>query len=335
VLLAELANLPGVSGGEKRVRQAIVEALAGCPVEMRTDNIGNLLVRKGPRRSPHVMLAAHMDEVGLMVVAIEKSGHLKFKPVGGIDSRVLAAKRVRVGAAAVPGVIGAKAVHLQKDDDRKKPYEIEDLFIDIGAAGKEEAEALVKIGDYATFDTAATPIGSGFWRGKAFDDRAGCAVLLQLLRDPELTGFSAVFTVQEEIGSRGAITASYALQPDRALIIETTAAADTPGTGEDFSSTVLGAGPALSVMDRSVIVDREMLTELIATAREAGLPFQFRRFTGGGTDAGAVALAGEGVKTAVVSTPCRYIHSPHSILKESDLQATAALVKAWLLRGER
>ena len=183
---------------------------------------------------------------------------------------------------------------MQKEDERHKPYEIEDLAIDIGAANKEEAEALVKIGDYVTFDTTATPVGNGFWRGKAFDDRAGCAVLLQLLLDPELTGFSAVFTVQEEIGSRGAITAAYALQPERALIIECTAAADTPGTGEEFSSTVPGAGPALSVMDRSVIVDRQMLTELIETARSAGVPFQFRRFTGGGTDAGAVAPAAKG-----------------------------------------
>ncbi|MEW5785805.1 MAG: M42 family peptidase [Bacillota bacterium] len=336
MLLEKLANLRGVSGDEGCVRRAIKELLQDSPVTIKTDSIGNLFVRKeGSRQGCRLMLAAHMDEVGLMVTAVEKSGHLKFNPVGGIDSRILVAKRVRIGAQGIPGVIGAKAIHLQKPGERNKPYEVEDMYIDIGVKKKEEAEKLAKVGDYVSFDSTCSKIGDGYWRGKAFDDRAGCAVLLELLLDPQLDGFDAVFTVQEEIGSRGALTAAYTLRPERALVIEGTAAADTPGTDREASSTTLGAGPALSVMDRSIIVDRTMLQELINAAQSAAIPFQFRRFTGGATDAGAVALTGEGVKAAVVSVPCRYIHSPHSVLKESDLQSTAALVKAWLMRSEK
>jgi tetrahedral aminopeptidase len=335
VLLAELSNLSGVSGDEARVRRAIIEQLQGQPLDIAVDRIGNLLVRReGPRDGPRVMLAAHMDEVGLMVMAVENSGHLKFKAVGGIDARVLVAKRVFVGPRGVPGVIGAKAVHLQKPGERKKPYEEDQLYIDIGAGSREEAEKHVNPGDYVSFDAACVPLGEGRLRGKAFDDRAGCAVLLELLLDRECPAFDAAFTVQEEVGGRGAIVAAYSLQPARALVLEGTAAADTPGIDPDQSSTILGNGPAISIMDRSVIVDRGMMKELIEAAGSAGVPWQFRRFTGGGTDAGPISLAREGVKAAVVSVPCRYIHSPHSVLQESDLHATTALVKEWLIRSQ-
>lgn len=331
MFLAQLADLPGVSGDEGAVRRAIIDILKDHPVQVTTDSLGNVLVRKEGRGARSgVMLAAHMDEVGLMVVSIEKSGHLKFKPVGGIDSRVLVAKAVKIGPQGIPGVIGVKAIHLQKEDERKKPFEVDQLYIDIGARDKEEAEKHVKVGAYVSFDASCLPFGDGCLRGKAFDDRAGCAVLLELLLDRDGPGFDAAFTVQEEVGLRGALVAAYALKPQRALALEGTAAADTPGTDREKSSTVLGAGPAVSVMDRSVIVDREILEQLIKAAENSGLPFQFRRFTGGGTDAGAIALTREGVKAGVVAVPCRYIHSPLSVLKESDLTGAVHLVRAWL-----
>lgn len=334
MFLETLSNLPGVSGDEGRVRRAISEMLQDQPLQLKTDSIGNLFVRKGDlAKGPRVMLSAHMDEVGLMVMAVEKSGHLKFRPVGTIDERVLAAKQVRVGPEGIPGVIGAKAVHLQKPGERQKPYEADQLTIDIGARSKEEAERYVQVGDYVSFDSSFIPLGEGYFRGKAFDDRAGCAVLLELLMDRDVPPFDAVFTVQEEVGSRGALVAAYHLQPQRALVLEGTVAADTPGTDHEQSSTVLGDGPAISIMDRSVIVDREMLRELIHTAETANIPYQFRRFTGGGTDAGAIALTREGVKAALVSVPCRYIHSPYSVLKESDFHGTVALVRSWLQAG--
>lgn len=331
MFLETLSNLPGVSGDEGRVRQAIIEILKDHPLEMKRDHLGNLFFRKkSPVQEPRLMLTAHMDEVGLMIVSVDKSGHLKFRTVGGIDARVLAGKRVKVGPDAVLGVIGVKPVHLQKPGEPQKPYEIEQMTIDIGAKNNEEADKYVKIGDYATYDSVFTPLGVGYFRGKAFDNRAGCAVLIELLLDPDTPAFDAVFTVQEEIGSRGALVAAYTLKPKRALVLEGTVAADTPGTDQAQSSTILGGGPAISTMDRSVIVDREMLRELIATAGAAGIPFQFRRFTGGATDAGAIALSREGVKAALLSVPCRYIHSPHSVLKESDFYDTVNLARTWL-----
>lgn len=329
--LEQLSNLPGVSGDEGKVRRAIAELLREQPLELVADSIGNLLVRKeGPGKGAGVMLAAHMDEVGLMVVSVEKSGLLKFKAVGGIDSRVLVAKPVLIGPQGIPGVIGAKAVHLQKPGERKKPYRLEHLAIDIGARNKEEAEKHVKVGMYVSFDSNFIRMGDGCCMGKAFDDRAGCSVLLELLRDRDCPGFDAAFTVQEEIGLRGAQVAAYTLKPQKALVLEGTAAADTPCTRIENSSTMIGKGPAISIMDRSLMVDREILKGLIEAGESTKLPYQFRRFTGAGTDAGMIALSREGVKTGVVSVPCRYIHSPHSMIKESDLRDTTSLVRRWL-----
>lgn len=332
MLLARLSDLPGVSGDEGAVRRAIVDELQGLPLEWRTDTMGNLLVQKngGSPPSRRVMLAAHMDEVGLMIVSIEKSGHLRFKPVGGIDSRVLVSKRVRVGPEAIPGVIGAKAIHLQKRDERKKPLEMDQLYIDIGAKDREEAEEHLSIGAYASFDTECISFGEGCRRGKAFDDRAGCAVLLELLREKNGLSFDAAFTVQEEVGRRGARIASYTLQPRLALAVEATAAADTPDTEGGLSATVLGAGPAISFMDRTLIADRGLLQDLIRSAEQGGIPYQLRRNTAGGTDAGAIALSREGVRAGVVAVPCRYIHSPCGVLQETDLQHTISLVRVWL-----
>lgn len=332
MLLKKLADLPGVSGDEGAVRKAIIEEIAGLPLSWRTDSMGNLLVRKEGTAPPArpVMLAAHMDEVGLMVVSIEESGHLRFKPLGGIDSRVLPSKRVRVGPERIPGVIGARAIHLQKAAERKKPYGEDQLYIDIGVKNKEEAEKHISIGAYVSFDTECVSLGEDFFRGKAFDDRAGCTALLELLRERNDLSFDAAFTVQEEVGLRGARVAAYTLRPQLALALEATAAADTPDTKEEHSATVLGKGPALTFMDRTLIAHRDILQGLIDAAGTAKIPFQLRRAASGGTDAGAIALNREGVKAGVVAVPCRYIHSPCSVLKESDLRHMVSLVRAWL-----
>ncbi len=333
MFIKKLSDLPSVSGNEKAVREAIIEELKGQPLEWKTDTMGNLLVRKGgdsPRSRRRIMLAAHMDEVGLMIVSVEKSGHQKFRPVGGIDTRVLVSKRVRIGEKSIPGVIGSKAIHLQKPEERRKPIDLDQLYIDIGAKDKEEAEKHVQIGDYASFDTECISFGDGCLRGKAFDDRAGCALLLELLLEKGGPSFDAAFTVQEEVGLRGARVAAYTLQPQMALALEATAADDTPDTKGERSAAALGRGPAISFMDRTLIVDRRIFQSLIEAGEKAAVPFQFRRFTGGGTDAGAMALSREGVRAGVVAVPCRYIHSPCCVLKESDMGHTLALVRAWL-----
>jgi tetrahedral aminopeptidase len=329
-VLAELSNLRAVSGNEDSVRRFILDKLADARVDTTVDTMGNLLVRKGKSDDRPIMLSAHMDEVGFMVITIEKNGLLKFKPVGGIDSRVLVGKRVRIGKEGLPGVIGVKPVHLQKKNEQENPFKADSLYIDAGFINGDEAGKSVTVGDYASFDAECVAFGDGFYRGKAFDDRAGCLILLKLLLEENDLTFTAAFTVQEEVGTRGAAVAAYTLNPRIAMVVEATAAGDTPETEEEASGTILGAGPAISLMDRTIIVSRKLRDEIAAVAEKASLPYQYRRFTGAGTEGGAIALSREGVETAVVSIPCRYIHSPHSVLKESDLKAAFSLVRGWL-----
>lgn len=330
-MLAALADLHGVSGGEGPVRQYISGKLAGFGGTINVDSMGNLFVSKGhgPARS-EVMLSAHMDEVGLMIMSIQAGGQLKFKPVGGIDSRILVAKRVRIGMEGLPGLIGSKPIHLQKKGEQNKPFEENSLYIDAGFHNKDEAEKKVEIGDLVAFDSSCTALGKGFYRGKAFDDRAGCLVLLELLLEKNGLSFTAAFTVQEEVGTRGAVVAAYTIKPNVALVVEATAAADTPEIRKDFQGPLLGKGPAISILDRTIHVSKKMREQLTAAAEKAAVPHQFRRSTTAGTDAGAISLSRDGVLTGVLSVPCRYIHSPHSVLKMSDLKATKDLVRAWL-----
>lgn len=330
-MLAELADLRGVSGNEGDVRRFIIEKIKDTGCGITVDTMGNLLVRKGSGGAKHsIMLSAHMDEVGLMVFSVQKNGLLRFKPVGGIDQRILAAKRVRVGSSGLEGVIGAKPIHLQKKAEQNKPFEEDDYYIDCGFKSSEEAEKHINAGDYVSFDARCVSLGDGFFRGKAFDDRAGCLIILRLLLEDNGLQFNAAFTVQEEVGTRGALTAAYTLNPDIALAVEATAAADTPETEKDAVTTSLGDGPAISFMDRTIMVKKELREELIQTAEKAGLPYQFRRFTGAGTEAGVISLSREGVQTAVISVPCRYIHSPYTIMQESDLEAALSLIRSWL-----
>lgn len=342
MLLKTLSELPGVSGDEGRVRAAIKEAADGLADNIYTDSMGNLIVHKASscrkgNSSLKVMLAAHMDEVGLIVNGIEKSGHLRFLKVGGIDNQVLISKLVVIGPNHLPGVIGAKAVHLQKPKERKKMVETKQLYIDIGVKDRKEAEKLVGLGDYVAFATKVNELGDGCLSGKAFDNRAGCSVLLEILKKSYAIPLCLVFTVQEEIGLRGAAVAAYHLDPDLALVVETTSATDHPEIKDDLYPIKLGDGPALTLMDRSFIGDKKVLNHLTTVAKKNTIKYQFRRFTGGGTDAGIISLNREGVRTGVISIPCRYLHSPVSLLKLDDFYATVDLLDASLetlaLRG--
>ncbi len=329
-MLAELCDLRGVSGNEENVRKYLLEKLVGTAVETRVDTMGNLLVSKGKSKNGTIMLSAHMDEVGLMIMAVEKNGFLKFSPVGGIDGRILPGKRVRIGTAGIDGVIGVKPVHLQKKDEQKKPFDEESLCIDAGFKNSDEAKQYISVGDYAAFDSFCTEIGDGYYRGKAFDDRTGCLILLRLLMENNGLAFNAAFTVQEEVGTRGAAVAAYTIEPNVALVVEATAASDTPETDEEAAGTNLGKGPAISIMDRTIMVSRKLREELAEVAEKASLPYQYRHFTGAGTEGGVIASSRGGVDTAILAVPCRYIHSPYSVMKESDLNATLGLVRAWL-----
>ena len=336
MLLEMLSNAAGVSGAEGPVRDIVLEAIRGKVDETRIDSLGNLIAVKraaDPKASgPRVMVAAHMDEVGVMIVHVESSGFLRFRPVGGIDPRVLLSKQVLIGEKAVPGVIGQKAVHLLKPSDRGHVVPVEQMFIDIGAKDRAEAESLVKLGDCAVFATRFASLG-GTAKGKALDDRAGCAILAELLADgPYPCEIVGVFTVQEEVGLRGAQVAAYAVEPDFAMVLEGTVCDDSPKKVDVSPTTRLGAGPAISIADRSVIADRRLVDLAVATAKAIGSPYQFKQPMVGGTDAGRIHLSRGGVPSVVVAVPCRYLHSPVSLLSLSDYENTLKLAKATLAR---
>lgn len=330
MLLKQLSEALGVSGNEHEVREIIKDAIKGLVDEIRVDTLGNLIAVKGKGKRPRVMVAAHMDEVGLMVSWIEKNGLLRFRKVGGIDDRVLVSKTVLVGKERVPGVIGAKAIHLQEPKERENPLRYEDLYIDIGAKSKEEAEKKVKLGDFVAFATRFEEFGQRKAKGKAFDDRVGCTVLIEALKGQYDFELNAVFTVQEEVGLRGATVAAYDVDPEMALVLEGTTCSDTPGTDPEGYATEVGKGPALSLMDASSIANKRMVQEMVRLAQEHGLPYQFRRTTMGGNDAGRIHLTREGVPSASLSVPCRYIHSPVSVISLDDLENAVKLLGLFL-----
>lgn len=332
MLIKELSAIPGVSGDETRVRNFIRERLTAWGLKNYTDSLGNLYVLKEGRsrgEDPGLMLCAHMDEVGLMISSIEKSGHLRFYKVGGVYEQALISKPVKIGPGDVCGVIGAKAIHLQKKEERKKALSIENLYVDIGAKNKDDAEKAVKIGDYVSFYSEASCY-ENLIRGKALDNRAGCAALLEILQRDYPCSFTAVFTVQEEVGIRGARVAAYRVNPRLALVLETTIAADTPGIKEHEHSTSLGAGPAFTVKDDSVIAQPRILERLVHVAETQQRPYQFRRYGGSFTDAGAIVTSRGGIAAGVISTPCRYIHSPLSMLNLKDWRHLVEIVDGFI-----
>jgi len=335
LILQQLSDAMGVSGNEDAVRKIIADAVRSHVDELRSDTIGNLFAVKKARRARRpfkVMVAAHMDEVGLMIVGHDGSGGLRFRPVGGIDDRVLPGKVVLVGPDRIPGVIGAKPIHLLKGDERKQVVKMDSMLIDIGASSREEAEKLVRPGQVAVFDTRYQKVGRTA-TGKAFDDRAGCAVLVELLRGARFSfDLYGVFTVQEEIGLRGARVAASAVEPDCAFVLEGTVCDDLPKDRDTSPTTELGKGPAITLMDRSVLADRRLVDHLVATADRLSIPYQFKQPGVGGTDAGAIAHAKAGVPSVPVAVPCRYIHSPIARLSLDDLDNTVRLMRASLER---
>jgi putative aminopeptidase FrvX len=340
--LKKLSEAMGVSGREDEVRQIVVDAIADQVDEYRVDSIGNVIaLKKGDGSSDlKVMVAAHMDEVGFMISQIEENGLLRFFKVGGLDDRILPAKVVWIGDKKVPGVIGIKPVHLTEQSERDKSIKHKQLTIDIGASSQAEAEKLVQRGDYATFATEFVELDPEreSWRtvrGKAFDDRAGCAALIELLTTQYPFDLYAVFTVQEEVGLRGARVAAFALDPDFAFVLEGTGANEIPTKKDVSPSTRLGHGPAITVMDRSFIADRRLVRLLTDTAEELGIPYQIKQPGIGGTDAGAIHRTKEGVPSVTVAVPCRYIHSPAAILSLDDLDHTMQLARESLLRLPR
>ncbi len=336
-ILRQLSEAIGVSGAEGEVRRVILNLIRPYVDDIQTDTLGNLLAfKKGTASSgPTVMLDAHMDEVGLMVTGYNGDGMLKVEAIGGLDERILPGIRVLVGPQKLPGVIGVKPVHLLENSERDTVIKLDAVRVDIGVSSKEAAQSKAPIGTRIAFDTPFLDLGQTV-RGKAFDDRAGCAVLVHLLQgEPFPFDIAAVFTVQEEVGLRGAGVAAHAVKPDMAFVLEGTICDDLPKKDDVSPTTVLGAGPALSVMDRSVIYDARLNRLITKTADELGIPYQFKQPGIGGTDGGSINLSEAGVPVAALSVPCRYIHSPAAILSKKDYQNTIRLLRETLARVDR
>ncbi len=333
-ILEKLSNANGVTGREGEVRDLIKSFLKPYVDEIREDKLGNLIAfKKGKKDSLTVMLAAHMDEIGLMVKNIKKKGFLQFAKIGGIDDRVILAQKVTVHTdkGSLPGVIGSKPVHIQKEEEKKKVIDADKLFIDIGARDKEEAEKMgVQVGDVVSFDTKFAQIGNGIVLGKAFDNRVGCTVMIETLRRLNKVDCNifAVGTIQEEVGLRGATTTAFQVAPDIGIALDSTVAGDMPGVGEGEAPAKMGDGPVLTVADAGLIAHPKVLRWLIDTAKKNTIPYQLETGIRGSTDAARIALSKEGVPSGVISVAARYIHSPAGIMNLEDIEKTIQLTVA-------
>lgn len=354
--LKTLCLLNGISGNEDEVREYIKARALKYTDDVRTDRMGNLIVVKhaserctacgadgsadpkqsaAPSRSnklPKLMIAAHMDEVGFMVTRVTEKGYLGFAPVGGIDPRVVFNRRVCVGEKKLNGVTGLKAVHQTPAELRTEIPKWPSMYIDIGAKDRAEAESLVQIGDSIAFhsDFVRFGKGDGFIKAKAIDDRYGCAVMLKLIEKDLPMDVTFVFTVQEEVGTRGATAAAYSVAPDIALILEGTTSADLAGVDGHKKVTRLGDGPVLGFMDAGSIYDRKLFEALRDLATENKLPWQIKGRIAGGTDAAAVQRSRAGVRVASISAPVRSIHCPNSVAKISDLKQGLKLAELFI-----
>jgi putative aminopeptidase FrvX len=334
-LLEKLCKAGGVSGFEDEVRDIMVEEFKKSRCEVSIDKFGNLIAKKGAGKTK-IMLAAHMDEVGLLVKYVSKEGFLSFVKIGGIDDRVLVNKMVRIKTGSnakgfVIGVIGAKPPHLQKEKEGKETIKHEDLFIDIGARSKKDAERMVSIGSPITFMPIYEILGRGLFCGKAFDNRLGCYALIQIMKNlPKLDAeVYAVGTTQEEVGLKGARVAAFKINPDYSIAIDITLAGDTPQIKESESSLKIGKGPAITILEasgRGVVTHPAVKDVLVKTAVKEKIPYQMDVLEGGMTDAAIIYMTREGIPSGVVSIPIRYTHGPVGVCNIKDLENTVKLV---------
>lgn len=339
-MLKELTDAPGVSGFEAPVRQVMRRYLEPLSTII-TDNIGSIAGQKvGQADGPKVMLAGHLDEIGFMVTRITDDGYLKFQTLGGWWEQVMLAQRVEVYTRSGPvlGVIGSKPPHILTPEERKRVYERREMYIDIGASSREEAESFgVRPGDpivpYSEFALMKNP---KLMMAKAWDNRFGCALAIEVVRQLQEQAHPnqvyAVGTVQEEVGLRGAVTTTNLIQPDIGLALDTGIAGDTPGVGPDDAASKLGHGPVVLLYDGSMIPHVGLRDLVIDTAETNDIPFQFDKIAGGGTDAGKIHLFGAGVPSLVIGVPVRYIHTHTAIMHRDDFENAAKLLVAVIKR---
>ena len=327
-ILKTLTELPGVSGRETAVREYLKNLLKDSADEIRTDALGNLIVFKKGSSNKNLLFCAHMDEVGLMIHFVDERGFLRFVTVGGIDPRTLLAQRVRVQtkSGALLGIIDTKPAHITTEADRGKALGVKELFIDLGLSA-EEAKKRVEPGDWAVLDRSYEEFGDGKISAKALDNRAGVFVLAEVVRALKNPFYNvyAVFTVQEEVGLRGATTAAYGVNADVSLCLDTTGAADIPGCAPQDYICSLGGGVGLTALDARTITPENLFNELKQICDTHNIRRQVRVAPRGGNDAGAVHLSKTGVPTCGLSVPTRNIHSNVEIVSKQDLEDTFRL----------
>jgi endoglucanase len=332
--IEKLSNTNGVTGREEAARELMIKLIKPYVDETSEDNLGNLIaIKRGKKSKPRIMLAAHMDEIGLMVKNISKEGFLQFAKMGGIDDRILLAQKVIVhtNKGDLVGIIGSKPPHIQKKEERNKIVTYDNLFIDVGAANLKATKKMgVKIGDPISFSVTYQKIGKNIVTGKAFDDRAGCATMIEVFKKLRSTdgNIFAVGTIQEEVGLRGAGTAAFGIAPDFGIALDVTVAGDVPGVKSFESNIKMGKGPALTVSDAGLISHPKVLSLLVDTANKNNIPYQLETGLPGTTDAARISLTRQGVPSGTISIPTRYIHSPVGMMDLTDVKNSVKLVIA-------
>lgn len=323
-----LTDLSGVSGNEEKVSDYIYNRIKDKCDNIKKDNLGDIIAFKKGKNRPKakVLFSAHMDEVGFIITGIDADGMLCFSCVGGIQSGVIAGRSVSVGENAIPGIIGAKPVHMLEDDERSKPCKKDNMRIDIGAKSKEEAAKLVSPGDTAVFDSPFERLGKNKILAKAIDDRAGCALLISMTEEDLEYDCTFSFTVQEETGCAGAKAVAYTVQPDIALAVESTTAADLPDTPEEKKVCTQNEGTVISFMDKGTIYTADLYRKAIEWAKENDIKCQSKLGVYGGNESRNLQTAGGGAKTMAVSLPVRYIHSGASVCDLRDIEETRKML---------
>lgn len=344
-LLIDLVTARGVPGNEHEVREVFTDYIRPHADDILQDGLGSIIAaKKGPEGSPKVMFAGHLDEVGFMVTQITEEGFLKFQPLGGWWNQVLLAQQVEVKTGAdelLHGVIGSKPPHVLTAEARKTPYKLEDMFIDIGATSDDEVKEWgVRPGDmivpYSPYQRLNE---SKFLLAKAWDNRIGVAVALEVFKNlsqEELNNsIYAVGNVQEEVGLRGAKTATNLIDPDITFALDTGTAGDTPGMTPEEADSKLGEGPQVIIYDASMIAHKGLRDFVINIAEELDIPFQYTVIPGGGTDAGSQHISGHGIPSLAITVPTRYLHSHSSIIHEDDYHNTVKLVEEVVKRLDK
>lgn len=327
-MLKDLCLLNGTSGDEVRVRDYIINEIKEYST-YEVDNLGSIIAYKKGKKKPNktVCINAHMDEVGFIITGITSDGYLRFAPVGGIDTKVCLDRAVTVGENRINGVIADKAYHLLEEGEKDKAPSFDKLLIDIGAKSETEAQSVVSLGDFAYFESDYTELGNGYIKAKALDDRIGCMLMIELIKSELEYDTVFCFNVQEEVGLRGSKCTSFAVGADISIVLEATTAGDLDGVSGADRVCVLGNGGVVSFMDNRTIYDRELYKLAMNTASENNIPVQTKTAVAGGNDAGSIQISGKGAKVMALSLPCRYIHSPSSVVKKSDIDNTRELLK--------